>query len=147
MRKTFRPAWRKQWFLMLVAIALLAAPFLPLAESLRSGAELKAVFDPWLLLLGLPFAIVFLILIYRHYSWRFTIADGNIESRHGIVAREVSLMRISDVCNINVKQTLLERLFFIGDVEFSSAASDTAEVVFKDVSRPMRVKRRVQEVM
>jgi membrane protein YdbS with pleckstrin-like domain len=86
-------------------------------------------------------------LIYRHYSWRFTIADGSIESRHGIIAREVSSMRISDVRNINVKQTLFERLFFIGDVEFSSAASDTAEVVFKDVSRPMRVKRRVQEVM
>jgi membrane protein YdbS with pleckstrin-like domain len=147
MRKTFRPAWRKQWFLGLVAIALLAAPIMPLAESLRSGAALKAVFDPRLLWLGLPFVIVFLILIYRHYSWRFTIADGSIESRHGIIAREVSSMRISDVRNINVKQTLFERLFFIGDIEFSSAASDTAEVVFKDVSRPMRVKRRVQEVM
>lgn len=59
MRKTFRPAWRKQWFLMLVAVALLAVPFLPLAESLQSGAELKSVFDPGLLPLGLPFVLVF----------------------------------------------------------------------------------------
>lgn len=147
MRKTFRPAWRKQWLLMLVAMALLVVPLLPLAESLQSGAELKAVFDPDLMLFGLPFVVVLLVLIYRHYSWRFTIADGNVESRHGIIARQVSSIRISDVRNINVKQTLFERLFFIGDVEFSSAASDTAEVVFKDVSRPMRVKRRVQEVM
>lgn len=89
--------------------------------------------------------MVCLIMLYRHYSWRFSIANGGIESRHGIVAREVNSIRISDVRNINVKQKLFERLFLIGDVEFSSAASDGAEVIFKDVSRPMRVKRRVQE--
>ncbi len=132
---------------MLVALALLAIPLLPLLEALRSGAGLKSIFKPDLLLLGLPFVIVFLIVSYRHYSWRYTVGEGNIESRRGIIAREVNLIRITDVRNINVRQTLFERILFIGDVEFGSSGTADVEVVFQGVSRPMRVKRKVQEML
>jgi uncharacterized membrane protein YdbT with pleckstrin-like domain len=147
MRYVLRPAWRKQWFLLLLAIALLLIPLLPLIEALVSGAASESILDPTFLPLGLPFILIFLIMLYRHYSWRFTIEDGNLESRRGLIAREVNSIRIADVRNINVKQTLFERLLFVGDVEFSSAASDNAEVMFKGVSRPMRVKRKVQELL
>lgn len=146
MKYTFRPAWRSQWFLMILAIILLLIPLLPIIESLRAGADWHPALDPGLAMLGVPFAVVLLIMIYRHCSWRFTVNGFSIESRHGIIAREVSSIRIEDVRSINVKQSLFERLLFIGDVEFSSAASPEAEVVFKKISTPMRVKRKIQEM-
>ena len=148
MRYTLRTAWRKQWFLMLIAISSLLILALPLLESFQSDVEKKPIaeiFNPTLLLLALPFGVLLLIMAYRHYSSRFTIDDGNIESRWGIIAREVNSIRIADVRNINVKQSLGDRILFVGDIEFSSAASDNAEVMFKGVSRPMRIKRIVQE--
>ncbi|MGH7597511.1 MAG: PH domain-containing protein [bacterium] len=150
MRYTLRTAWRKQWFLMLIAIALLLIPALPLLEAFQTDVEKKSVleiFNPTLLLLALPFGVLLLIMAYRHYSSRFIIEDGNIESHHGIIAREVSSIRVADVRNINVKQSLWDRILFVGDIEFSSAASDNAEVMFKGVSRPMRIKRKVQDML
>jgi len=58
----------------------------------------------------------------------------------------VNSIRVEDVRSINVKQSLLERLLFIGDIEFSSAASPEAEVVFKKISNPMRIKRKIQQM-
>lgn len=150
MRYTLRTAWRKQWFLMLIAISLLLIPALPLLEGFQPDVEKKPIaeiFNPTLLLLTLPVGVLFLIIAYRHYSSRFTIEDGNIESRNGIIAREVNSIRIADVRNINVKQSLSDRILFVGDIEFSSAASDNAEVMFKGISRPMRLKRKVQEML
>jgi uncharacterized membrane protein YdbT with pleckstrin-like domain len=146
MNYTIRPAWRSQWFLMTLAIILLLIPFLPLIESLRAGTDWRFTLDPSLAMLGVPFLVVCFIMTYRHFSWRFTIDGFSIESRRGIIAREVSSIQIADVRSINVKQSLLQRLLFIGDVEFSSAASPEAEVVFKKISNPMRLKRKIQEM-
>lgn len=144
MKYTLRPAWRSQWFLMILAIILLLIPFLPIIESLRAGEDWRFALDPSLAILGLPFVVILLIMIYRHCSWRFTVDGFSIESRHGIIAREVSSIRVEDVRSINVKQSLFQRLLFIGDIEFSSAASPEAEVVFKKISNPMHLKRNIQ---
>ncbi|MCI0692081.1 PH domain-containing protein [candidate division KSB1 bacterium] len=146
MKYTLRPAWRSQWFLMILAIVLLLIPLLPVIESLRAGTDWHLALNPGLAMLGVPFLIVCLIMIYRHFSYLFTVDGSSIESRHGIIAREVSSIRVEDVRSINVKQSLFQRLLFIGDVEFSSAASPEAEVVFKKISTPMRVKRKIQEM-
>jgi uncharacterized membrane protein YdbT with pleckstrin-like domain len=144
MRYTLRPAWRSQWFLMLLAIVLFLIPFLPVVESLLTGSDWHLEFHPDLGILGVPFLIVCSIMLYRHLSSRFTVDDFSIESRHGIIAREVNSIRVEDVRSITVKQSLFERLLFIGDIEFSSAAGPEAEVVFKKISTPMRLKRKIQ---
>lgn len=145
MKYTFRPAWRSQWFLMMLAIILLLIPLLPIIKALRAGTDWRLALNPGVAMLGVPFCIVCTIMLYRHLSYLFTVDDFNIESRHGIIAREVSSIRVEDVRNITVKQSLFERILFMGDIEFSSAAGPEAEVVFKKISAPMRVKRKIQE--
>jgi uncharacterized membrane protein YdbT with pleckstrin-like domain len=96
---------------------------------------------------GLPIVALCLIIAYRHLSWRFTIENGIIESRHGIIAREVRSVRVEDVRSTNVKQNVLQRLLNLGDIEFSSAASTDAEVVFAGVSSPLKVKDKIQGML
>ncbi len=134
-----RPAWREQWLFIILAIALFLLPFLPWLESNASLDNLKIT-----AMLEVPFLIVCLIIIGRHYSWRFTVNGDIIQSHHGIVAREVRAIRVEDLRNINVKQSLFHRIIGIGDIEFSSSGSSGIEVVFKGVSQPMAVMKRIQ---
>ncbi|KAA0219975.1 PH domain-containing protein [candidate division KSB1 bacterium] len=134
-----RSAWREQWLLIILAIALFLLPFLPWFGTSAPLDNLKMT-----ALLAAPFLIVGLIIIVRHYSWRFTVNGDIIQSHRGIIAREVRAIRVEDLRNINVKQTLFHRLIGIGDVEFSSAGSSGVEVVFKGVSQPMALMRKIQ---
>lgn len=145
MNYTLRPAWRSQWGLILIAAILFLISFLPLWGAIQSTNGTNGGVPTSLLsVLVVPFIGVCLIILYRHFASTFTIEGGNIESRRGIIARKVNSIRIVDVRNINVKQSILDRILGIGDVEFSSAAGTEAEVVFNDIANPMRVKEQIQ---
>jgi hypothetical protein len=58
----------------------------------------------------------------------------------------VHSIRIKDLRNINVNQTLWQRLVGVGDVEFSSAGGSGIEVVFLGVDKPMQVKALAQRL-
>ena len=137
-----RPAWRTSWFTFGIAIAL---------ALLSAGLFLFPFFDQppqHLVALGgmVVAGMVWLSILFKHYSWRFVIGDEVIESRHGIIGRELKSVRIRDLRNVNVRQSLFQRLFGVGDVEFSSAGGTGVEVVFFSISDPMGVKDLVQAV-
>jgi len=90
------------------------------------------------------FAVAFLwllvVVFYRHYAWTYTIRKGSIESRRGIIGRDVQSIRVEDLRNVNVHQSIVQRLFKVGDVEFSSAGGAGVEVTFRGVPDPLAVK-------
>jgi uncharacterized membrane protein YdbT with pleckstrin-like domain len=144
-----RPAWRNQWFLILASaalfvlaalLALKAAPALTFKAPAIVGGRVLAIAPG--LAGGLALAL-FALAAYRHYAWSFTIGDGAIESRRGIIGRDVRSIRVVDLRNVNVHQSLFQRLFNVGNVEFSSAGGAGVEVVFYGVLDPMSVKQRV----
>ena len=140
-----RPALRRQWALMLLAMLLLFGLIGSVIETPVS--KLASTLAVLLTFPGIPLLVICLIITYRHYSWRFTVAHGIIESRHGLIAREIRSIRVEDVRNINVKQSIVQRVLGIGDVEFSSAASTGTEVVFYGIGNPTRVKSEIQNMM
>ncbi|MDZ7302208.1 MAG: PH domain-containing protein [candidate division KSB1 bacterium] len=144
MKYTFRPAWRSQWLLMLLAMILFAAPFAYLYETYY--IEIEAMLQPHYAWLWSPFLLIFLIMAYRRYSWRFRVEGGTIESRHGLIAREIKAIPLANVQSVNVRQSFFERLWGIGDIEFSTAATPEVEVTFRRVSRPMAVRRKIQRL-
>ena len=139
-----RPALRNQWGLLLLCLILAGVIALSAADAERMGGTRNAIFV--LTWLGMPRAILLVIVAYRHFSWRFSIAGGVIESRRGVIAREVRSVRVEDVRSINVRQSILQRLLLLGDIEFSTAG-DEAEVVFEGISNPLKVKNEIQSMM
>ena len=139
-----RPAWRDQWLLLIISLGFL---LLTLASLVFAPQQLsRQQIEIGIAVLAGLFALGVLTLLYRHYSWAFTIDDSTIESSRGIIARDVNSIRIEDVRNINVKQSIIQRVLFIGDVEFSSAGGSGIEVAFCGVSRPMEVKTLLQSL-
>jgi len=139
-----RPAWLNQWWqigiLFLLPFVFILALFK--GNQYFSPENLRVVY----VVIVAVFVYLIAVVLYRRYSWRYKIDDATIESREGIVARKVHSIRIKDLRNINVNQTLWQRLVGVGDVEFSSAGGSGIEVAFLGVDKPMQVKALAQRL-
>jgi uncharacterized membrane protein YdbT with pleckstrin-like domain len=133
-----RPAWTDQWWRVTMLVMLPAALVLALVwGDLRFSPEnLRAVY----VVVAGVFVYLLVGLIYHRLSWRYLIDGEIIESREGVIARKVRSIRVRDLRNINVNQTLMQRILNVGDVEFSSAGGSGIEVTFRGVSDPLQVK-------
>ncbi len=148
-----RPALRSELFVLFIALTLTLASVAILVVTLmqqipgevyqaaeKIGVEANLlVRTVGLVFLGLS-VMSWLTVFYRHYVWRFTIDDENIESQKGIIGRDLKSIRTRDLLNVNVKQSLVQRILGIGNVEFSTAGGGGIEVVFHGVKRPLQVK-------
>ena len=55
------------------------------------------------------------------------VTDRRILIRHGIVSRKERSAHIDRVQNVNTSQTLMQRIFQVGDVDFDTAGTDASE--------------------
>ncbi len=133
-----RPSWRDQFGLLIVLAALpvvtgwmLINPPAGLPPAILAGSGAVMI------------VIAGTVLLYRHFVWRFHIDEATIESCYGIISRDVHSIRVRDLRNINVRQSILQRILGIGDVEFSSAGGAGIEVTFFGVKAPLTLKEEV----
>jgi len=140
-----RPAWRNQWLAITVAVVLFLLSILMLI-GLAATEEVGDASILWFLPVVLQALVLVLVLtiLYRRYSWKFSVSSETIESHHGIIARSIRSIRVKDLRNVNLKQSLFQRIFGIGNLEFSSAGGAGIEVTFYGITHPMEVKQRVQ---
>ncbi|WP_296670074.1 PH domain-containing protein [Sulfuricaulis sp.] len=139
-----RPAWLNQWwqigvmFLMPVVFVLAYLK----GHQYFSPENLRVVY----VVIVAVFVYLIAVVVYRRYSWAYSINGETIESREGLIARKVKSIRIRDLRNINVNQTLFQRIVSVGDVEFSSAGGSGIEVTFRGVDDPLEVKAQAQRM-
>ena len=64
--------------------------------------------------------------------------------KHGIVSRDVQETKIERVQDVNYRQTVFQRMLQIGDVDFDTAAENSAsDFIFAGVANPEEVVDRV----
>jgi uncharacterized membrane protein YdbT with pleckstrin-like domain len=63
--------------------------------------------------------------------------------RVGLIAKNTNEIQLRHIRALNVKQGVIERILGIGTIEFSSAAGEGAEVMFKGIRDPHGVKGRI----
>lgn len=138
----FHPQWRYQWLSLLgMAAGIGVAALLKFAAVPALPAKVAQIIQVGGLALA---AYLVMLMLFRRYSWLYTIDAESIESSHGLIARRVQSIRIRDLRNINIRQTVMQRLLDVGDVEFSSAAGGDVEVIFYGAPDPMGLKEYVQ---
>ena len=139
-----RPAWLNQWWQIGIMFLM---PFVLILAILKghqyfSPENLRVVY----VVCVAVFVYLMAVVIYRRYSWAYTMDGETIESREGIIARKVKSIRVRDLRNINVNQNLFQRIVGVGDVEFSSAGGSGIEVTFRGVDDPLQVKALAQRM-
>ena len=94
-------------------------------------------------LLLVPGAIGILILFYIYISRarrRYIVTNRKVEVQTGLVVKSSNEIRVKDIRSINVTKHGFAGLIGIGSVEFSSAATDRAEVIFVNIAHADRVR-------
>ena len=96
---------------------------------------------------AMALAVVILVrIVFRRLSFTFTVTKDSIRSRNGLIARNESEIRITDIREVGVLQSIGQRLFGIGSVYFASAGTGDVEVTFEGVRDPHEIKNYVNNI-
>jgi membrane protein YdbS with pleckstrin-like domain len=85
-------------------------------------------------------AVLFIRPIFRHMRLRrtvYTLTGAKLEIRTGIFSKDTKSIPLRHIDNVEVSETLKERLMGIGDVLIDSAALDT-KMVLNNVKNPRK---------
>jgi uncharacterized membrane protein YdbT with pleckstrin-like domain len=118
-----RPAWRSQWFTILLLIISISGYLL--------------IYNPWLQLF-LSFSICYFILriLARRYGRSYMIGPKGVEVNIGIFYRDMTRIEYRHIRGVNLRQTLFNRLMSIGQILVSTSGMD-AELIISDIKRPV----------
>ena len=130
------PTWWKWGWWLLLAIAL---PLVPLGLFFFIQVQASMVFEPILLPLAL---VIFLYVIFDRRLTRYTVTSRRVSIETGIFDRKSRELRIQDIRSIAADMNFLG----YGSLEFSSAASDDAEVIFSAVAGAAAVRDLVKKL-
>ncbi len=126
----------------LLLVAALAGLILPWAGYIPAG---EAVLGQATLLAVVCLATLIALTCVVGYWWlqsRFTsltVTDDRTIYQRGLISRETSEVQHDDVRNIQLDQSLLQRLLNVGSIGISSSGQDDLEVVAKRLPNPAKI--------
>ena len=90
-------------------------------------------------------AVFVLFALVRRIFVRYTITNQRLYLQRGIVARNIQQTRIERVQNVTTRQSVMDRLFRVGTVDFDTAGTEDASFAFAGVNDPSGVVASVSE--
>jgi len=142
-----RPSWRANmsYFVVWIPLALLPVIIAGILRANDQGTGLP--YSQWLLIALLLVVIVVAYDALRRYSTLYVVTDQRLRTRRGILARREQTARFERVQNVDVSQSLLDRLFNVGEVVFDTAGSDQSDagIRYMGISDPQRLVHIVAE--
>jgi uncharacterized membrane protein YdbT with pleckstrin-like domain len=95
------------------------------------------------------FVVLTALVILGGFLWRmtttYTITNQRLTIRRGILSRHLQQTRVERVQNVNVDQSIVDRLVRVGQVDFDTAGTDDSDFTFRGVASPDQVVRAVDE--
>lgn len=77
---------------------------------------------------------------------KYAVTNKRVSAEFGIVNKNSNEVRVQDVRSINLRKTGVSGLLGIGTVEFSSAATDDADVIFWNIADAIKVRDLVRSL-
>jgi uncharacterized membrane protein YdbT with pleckstrin-like domain len=135
------PSWRGtlSFYVRGVLGAAVGAAIAALVTAVGSGFSLTTTIVVLVLLTAL--------VILAGFLWRltttYTITNQRLTIRRGILSRHLQQTRVERVQNVNVDQTIVDRIVRVGAVDFDTAGTDDSDFTFRGVANPDQVVRAV----
>jgi uncharacterized membrane protein YdbT with pleckstrin-like domain len=131
------PSWRSMLDLHLAGLVLAAL-----------GGVIAKLVSSWTIAAAVFAGIVLISLIVgyvRRSATEYTITDRRLYIRRGLFSRSEQHTTIDRVQNVEVNQSLFERLLAIGTIDFDTAATDDSQFAFRGIAAPRRVAAAVNQ--
>lgn len=142
-----RPSWRAQisHFVRWVPLALL--PFIVALILDLNGRGTGLPVWQWLLISAVLVFLVVVIDVIRRYATFYAITDQRLRVRVGILSRSEQTTRFDRIQNVDIRQSLMDRIMHVGQVDFDTAGSgeDQGDFHFRGIADPQRLVRIVAE--
>lgn len=142
-----RPSWRAHLSYFLVWIPLALLPVI-IAGILRANdADTGLPYWQWL---AISLGLVVLVVVYdalQRYATLYVVTSQRLRVRTGILSRREKTASFGRVQNVNISQSLMDRLLHVGTVEFDTAGSDVSDSGFDyaGISEPQELVRIVAQ--
>jgi membrane protein YdbS with pleckstrin-like domain len=102
---------------------------------------------PWVWLAPVAVLLVVIsVIAWKRAFERYQVTPSRVIIQTGRVVRDSNEIRIQDIRSINVTKRGLSGFFGIGSIEFSSAATDDAEVTFTGIANADGVRDMVRNL-
>ena len=142
------PSWKGLllYYIKWTLISLLPAALWVLLDQTMDDPPSPTIFGA-LTVLGL-------VLTYaggwiRRTTTRYTISDKRIHIRTGIVSRQEHSTQLGRVQNVNVSQSIFQRMLGVGDVDWDTAGTEASGADFRlrSVDDPSAIVRVVDQAL
>ena len=133
-----RPSWRSILGFYIAGLAIVAVA--AAIGFFAGGAGIAALAG------GVVFVVLLIVGWLKRISTRYAITDRRLRIQRGIISRNVEEARLERVQNVNVRQSIIERMLQVGTVDFDTAsnrADDTFQ--FRGISDPNEITRLVDQ--
>jgi len=84
--------------------------------------------------------VIFLFWWLQVMGTRLTVTTERTILRRGILSKHINEVYHSDIRNVRISQSFLQRIFDIGTISIASAGSGEAEIVVAGMRDPRKVK-------
>ena len=91
----------------------------------------------------IPFGIGLVVLFVwwlRCLATSLVITERRVTLRQGLLSKDTNDVLIADIRNVKVRQNLLQRIFGVGTVAFSTSGQSDMEIEVHGVPAPARIK-------
>jgi uncharacterized membrane protein YdbT with pleckstrin-like domain len=136
-----RPSWRAHlsYYAVWIPVALLPVIIAGILRANDSGTGLP--YWQWLMI---SLVLVVCVVGYdalQRYATLYVVTSQRLRLRRGILARREQTAHFHRVQNVNISQSLVDRLLHVGTVEFDTAGSDVADSGFNyaGIADPQRL--------
>ena len=84
--------------------------------------------------------VVLFVWWLRCLATSLVITDRRVTLRQGLLSKDTNDVLIADIRNVKVRQNLLQRIFGVGTVAFSTSGQSDMEIEVHGVPAPERIK-------
>jgi len=89
--------------------------------------------------------LIFLIWWLRCKGQVITVTSEKVSKRTGILSKNTNDIYLEDIKNIQVKQSLFQRMFGVGTLAIASAGTGGIEIAITGIPDPNRIKNILEE--
>ena len=134
-----RPSWRSIVSFYLTGLVIAAAVGVGVGAAVDLGVGVAAGVG--------VFLIVLIVGWFRRLFTKFTVSTRRLRVQRGVLSRRVQETRLDRLQDHSIRQTLFDRLFRVGTIDFDTAADEQGDMFrFEGVDNPERVVLQIDRV-
>lgn len=136
-----RPSWRADLAHFIVWVPLALIPVVASVLLEWAGPGLLLPVWQWALISVVLVFMVVLVDVIRRYATYYAVTSQRLRVRTGLLSRQEQTTRFDRIQNVDVRQSLLDRLLRVGEVDFDTAGAGevAGDFRFRGIAEPHRL--------